>query len=319
MRVWLRPQFSPETGLGHLMRTLAVAEFAAERGLDVTCVTNAAIGELSRLPARFGFATSDSRDWLEQVAPGDAVLFDGYGFSPEDHRRAAERGARVAAIDDFGAGRFEVDLLVNPNPVTDPRYETRPGSSVLIGPRFAMVRAGFRAKRRLRTGATSRLVVVLGGSDATGLTPIILDLLRDHRRFQRVALLRGPAASPVQIEPDDAGWLDLINDPDDVPAVFDGADAAIAAAGTTTWELLTMGVPTALVQVAENQRHVIAIAEQGCALSLGGPADLPDRLPSVLTRLADPEEQRRLSRAALRAIDGLGAARVLTALLGDSA
>ena len=47
-----------------------------------------------------------------------------------------------------------------------------------------------------------------------------------------------------------------VGDPADVPAVFDRADAAISAAGSTTWELLCLGIPTAIIPVAENQRLI---------------------------------------------------------------
>jgi spore coat polysaccharide biosynthesis predicted glycosyltransferase SpsG len=315
MRLWLRPQFSRETGLGHLMRAVAVAEAAGARGIEVTFVPYGATGDLAGLPGRYGFATAGGGDgWLDGVVPGDAVLFDGYGFTATDHLAAAARRARVGAVDDFGTGRFAVDVLVNPNAVEGPSYDTPPGASVLVGPRFAMVRSGFAARRRLRAGGRSRLVVVPGGSDATGLTPTLVDLLRRDRRFDRVLLLRGPAAPAVEEAPDDADWLTVVHDPADVPAVFDEADAAMAAAGTTTWELLSMGVPTALVQIAENQRHVIAVTAQGCALSLGRPDELPARLPAVLDLLADAGEQRRLSAAALAVVDGRGAARVVAAL-----
>ena len=144
---------------------------------------------------------------------------------------------------------------------------------------------------------------------------MVVDSLRRTQAFEKEATLRGPAAPPIHTSPDDADWLEVADDPPDVAAIFAGADAAVAAAGTTTWELLTVGVPTALVQVADNQRHVMAITDQGCALSAGGVDGLETRLPSVLARLANPAEQRRLSAAATgRGPDGLGAGRVVAAL-----
>jgi spore coat polysaccharide biosynthesis predicted glycosyltransferase SpsG len=300
------------------MRAIAVAEVAAERAIDVTFVPQGATGELARLPTRYGFAIRGDGEpgpWTDAVVPGDAVLFDGYSFTGADHRAVAARGARVGAVDDFDSGRFDVDVLVNPNAVAASDYQTPAGAVELVGPRYAMVRSGFRSRRRLRTGTASRLVVVLGGSDATGLTPAVLDLLRRERPFETVLLVRGPAAPPVVSNPGDDAWLEVVHDPSDVAATFDRADAALVAAGTTTWELLTMGVPIALVQVADNQRHVMAVADLGCALSVGTAAELPDRLPLVLARLADPDEQRRLSAAAFATVDGLGAARVLDALI----
>lgn len=302
------------------MRSVAVGEAAVEKDLDVIVVPFAP-SELMDLPKRYGFETQAAgagEGWLDSVERGDAVLFDGYGFTTGDHTAASRHGARVGAVDDFGTGRFEVDVLVNPNAMANVDYDTRPGTTVAVGPRFAMVRAAFRARRRLAPGGTARLVVVLGGSDATGLAPVVVESLRRTRTFERVVMLRGPAAPPIPTTADDAGWLEVVHDPSDVAVIFAGADAALAAAGTTTWELLTVGVPTALVQVADNQRHVMAITDQGCALSAGGVDGLASRLPSVLAQLADPAEQRRLSAAASTTVDGLGAGRVVAALTSET-
>ena len=80
-----------------------------------------------------------------------------------------------------------------------------------------------------------------------------------------------------------------------------------------------MGVPTALVQVADNQRHVMCAATQeGAALAIGPPTELATNLTPTLARLADPKEQRALSEAGMALVDGGGPARVLDALLSPT-
>jgi spore coat polysaccharide biosynthesis predicted glycosyltransferase SpsG len=301
------------------MRAVAVAQAARHSAVPVTFASSST-GELAGLPARFGFDVyQDGRPrpgWLSDVAPGDAVLFDGYGFAAHDYAAASGAGAKVGVIDDFGTGEFDVDVLVNPNPVSAPAYRLPREATLLVGPRFAPVRSEFLARRRLRNGGTARLLITAGGSDSGGITGRILELLERNRPFERVLVVRGPASTDtVTRQPD---WLETATDPADVAAVFDRADAAVAAAGSTTWELLTMGIPTALVKVADNQRHVVDIAAQGGALFLGESDDLERGLGPTLVRLADPGEQRALSRAGTELVDGLGARRVLDALLGKT-
>jgi spore coat polysaccharide biosynthesis predicted glycosyltransferase SpsG len=257
----------------------------------------------------------DDFDWLSNVARGDVTLFDGYDFGPEHFAAAAKTGARVAVIDDFGRGQFDVDVLVNPNPVAEVDYDTPASATVLHGPQYALVRRAFLRYRRLRADRAGVLLVSMGGSDAAGVTALVLDALASPPPFERVLLVVGPGARGLatsQFGP----WLDVRRDPDDVAATFDEADAAVIAAGTTTWELLGMGVPTALVQVADNQHDAMrAATHEGAAIAIGPPTALAANLTPTLARLADPREQRALSTSGMALIDGSGPARVLDALL----
>jgi spore coat polysaccharide biosynthesis predicted glycosyltransferase SpsG len=322
LRLWIRADASAAVGLGHLTRTLALAEEAQARILPVGyVVVDASVAGPQLDRAGVAWTTTshaDDLDWLGTVAPGDMVVFDGYDLGPRHFAAAAAAGARVTAIDDFGRGRFDVDVLVHPNPVAAVDYETPASATVLCGPRYALVRRRFLRHRRLRAGRAGVLLISMGGSDAAGVTEVMLDALVPARPFERVLLAVGPAAREVATSRF-GPWLDVRRDAVDVAATFDEADAAVIGAGTTTWELLAMGVPTALVQVADNQRHVMrAATHERAALAIGAPADLATMLIPTLARLADPSAQRALSESAMALVDGGGPARVLDALLSPA-
>ena len=120
----------------------------------------------------------------------------------------------------------------------------------------------------------------------------------------------------------DRGVLDgieVVRAPDDVGAVFDQADVAVSAAGSTVWELCAMGIPAALVQVADNQQDVARpVADRGAAVFVGEAPVEREALDSALDVLADPRPRAILSSAALELVDGLGPRRVLNALLPDA-
>jgi spore coat polysaccharide biosynthesis predicted glycosyltransferase SpsG len=123
-----------------------------------------------------------------------------------------------------------------------------------------------------------------------------------------VLLVVGPAAS----EPPARPWLEVVRDPADVPAVFDRADAAISAAGSTTWELLCLGIPTAIIPVAENQRLIVkTVTAREAALVIDG----PDGIDDAIAQLTSARTRARLNGFGLETVDGLGAWRVLEALL----
>jgi spore coat polysaccharide biosynthesis predicted glycosyltransferase SpsG len=313
MRVFVRADGSAQIGLGHVMRSLALAHWARDGGAEVTYVMlddPVACG----LVERRGFGVSrlaapDDQSWLSSVDAGDRVVFDGYPFLTSGVTRDARaRDAFVAVVDDHDGGDVECDVVVNPNAVECSRY---PGAArALCGPSYALVRPEFGEFRRERGAHGRTLLVTLGGSDAGGMSDAVLAAVESTNAFEHVVLVAGPAAAAPAARP----WLEVIRDPGDVAAVFDRADAAVSAAGSTTWELFCLGMPSVLLEVVPNQRLVaMTAARAGAAFVAGSIGDLG----TALVQLARAEVRTRLSERALATVDGHGARRVAQALRWD--
>lgn len=317
-RLWIRTDASATIGLGHFMRMMALAEAAVAAGISPRYVM-AQDPVVRRLPRIDELAMTllpapEDRGWLTQVEAQDLVVFDGYHFVAEDFAAARGTGARVAALDDFGRGTFDVDVLLNPAPGPAPEYDVDRQTTLLMGPQYALVREEFRTVRRRRADGPDHLVLTFGGSDPAGVLSRVLPAIDADRVFRRVTAVVGPAAQTDPGLVASRPWLQLCA-PTSIAATFDSASAVVSAAGTTTWELLCMGLPTAVVEVADNQRHVgPAVSAAGAALFLGPAGGVQDGLVTSLRRLADTSEQSRLSTNALRLVDGAGAARVVAAL-----
>jgi UDP-2,4-diacetamido-2,4,6-trideoxy-beta-L-altropyranose hydrolase len=310
MRVFVRADGSAQIGLGHVMRSLALAHWVRGRGAEVVYVMVDDADACSMVERRgFGvmrLAAADDRSWLSAVGAGDRVVFDGYPFLTSGvTASASSRGAFVAVVDDHDGGDVECDVVVNPNAVEGRRYSR--AARALCGPAYALVRPEFGAFRRARGADGRTLLVTLGGSDAGGMTEAVLAAVEAAGAFEHVLLVVGPMAAAPAARP----GLEVVRDPDDVAAVFDRADAAVSAAGSTTWELCCLGVPSVLLEVVPNQRLVaMTVARAGAAFvagSVGG-------VGGALTQLARPEVRTQLSERALATVDRHGARRVAEAL-----
>jgi spore coat polysaccharide biosynthesis predicted glycosyltransferase SpsG len=101
----------------------------------------------------------------------------------------------------------------------------------------------------------------------------------------------------------------------EVAAALAAAGAAVSAAGTSAWELLCLGVPAALVVVADDQRLPAALIDAARAAVVLGPVDeaLAGGLAG-LEALLDPVERDRLSAAGRALVDGRGPERVVEVL-----
>jgi spore coat polysaccharide biosynthesis predicted glycosyltransferase SpsG len=107
--------------------------------------------------------------------------------------------------------------------------------------------------------------------------------------------------------------LKLCENPTHMPELMNWADVAIAAAGSTTWELAFLGVPFCHIVVADNQAAIADHAARGgYAVNLGWHAELTTgRVAGAVADLLDDSDRRSaMTRAGRAAIDGQGALRV---------
>lgn len=314
--LWIRADGSASIGLGHVMRMIALGQAARRRGLDVRFVVLSDPVAVP-LPRRFGFPVeelqrSDDLDWVDRVVPDDAVFTDGYHFTPPYLRALREATPTVGVMTDFPSGEFPVPVIVNQNPTHHQAYDHPLGASLLIGPRYALVRDEFVPHRRRHGGPMRRVLLTLGGSDVSGVGALLARRVQELQPQLEVIIVLGPAAGGVEVK-----RVEVVRDPPDLPQIFAAADLAITAAGSTTWELLFLGLPTVMIQVADNQGAVgPGVHRAGAGIFLGGVEDALEQLPLGLEKLMDPRQRTRLSAAALHLVDGHGSDRILD-VLGD--
>jgi spore coat polysaccharide biosynthesis predicted glycosyltransferase SpsG len=115
-----------------------------------------------------------------------------------------------------------------------------------------------------------------------------------------------PAAVPV---------ARLLHDVENMASLMDGTDLAIAAGGTTAWELAATGVPALLGRVAPNQDAVVrALARHGAAIDVGRfDGDVAAQLEGLA---ADPIRMDSMRSSGMRLVSREGAGAVVSEMLG---
>jgi RimJ/RimL family protein N-acetyltransferase len=314
--------------MGHLMRCIGVAETALERSWEVRIG-----GELSdpalelargRLPGvRFEAvaraATSQwiadvGRDWSPSVVHLDSYLPEADGVRPSP-------GFLLSNAQDRGFGSRPADLAIDGNLGAEQWFaESDRSRRALVGPGAAVVRREVRAQRGAPvTGhPRPRVLVVIGGTDPYGVTTRVASALSrlstpldltivcpgEQRADVRTALERSPHRAELR---------EFIAD---LPAVARQHDLVITAAGTSVWDFACMGLPMAVICVADNQlAGYAAVIEGDLAVPLGVPPhdDLDARLALVEQVLGSPEALADYRERLLRTVDGLGSWRIVAA------
>lgn len=324
MRAVLRCDASAGSGVGHLVRSLALAEAAGARGWEVALLgdVDAPLGR--RLVAAAGVpvrpAPADLRRALAEdgdLASADVLHVDHYDVAG-DLRTAG--GPLVSSIEDGTFGRRPADVVVDSTLGAEDADRPGDGSgTVLLGVRYAPLRAAVRAARRAAGTAPAHpgddVLVVMGGTDAFGVSAAAARLAARAGATRVRVVAAGAAADRVRAE---APGAEVLGPQDDLPALAASAGVVLSAAGTSVWELACVGVPTAILAVTENQRtgYERAVAA-GIAVGLGGldavRAGDDGAVAALRGLVGDPDRRDAVRRAGRTLVDGLGADRVLDA------
>ncbi len=258
------------------------------------------------------------------------VVVDGYEFGAEYQASLKNRGLKVLFIDDNGHARhYSADLVLNQNVhASEALYPSRDSSTrLLLGPRFALLRREFqswRAWQREIPAAARHVLVTMGGSDPENITQFVAESILSDANFEvtiaaggsnpHLARLRGLAGdSPRAVR--------LVENTSSMPELIASADVAVAAAGTTSWEMCFLGLPALLLVVADNQQGVAdKLGEQGIMMKLGRASEVAKAaIVGQLRSLADsPIRRREMSERGRALVDGRGAERVIAALKRES-
>jgi len=267
-----------------------------------------------------------------QTLQAEWLIVDHYSLDIRWEERLRPYCERLMVIDDLADRAHQCDLLLDQNlGRTAADYVGKvPGQCVvLVGPQYALLRPEFSvlrdyslARRRQNQGI-NRLLITMGGVDLVNASGLVLDALAgcdlpEHCQITVVMGATAPWLVQVRAKAAALRWsTHVVVDAADMARLMAEADLCLGAAGSTSWERCTLGLPCVLLCVADNQKMVIeALAREGCAIALevsalramGGPL-----LDSVLVqaRRAAPHMAER----AASVTDGAGCNRVVGYLM----
>ncbi len=253
------------------------------------------------------------------------VVLDHYELSASWSRAARAFAPRILVIDDLANREHDGDVLLDQTLGRDAQDYAgivRERCRLILGPRHALLRPEFlqarpdALRRRRVPGPVQRLLLSLGATDVGGVTLPALEAVLDAQVDASVDVVLGSGAASLphvqRIAADDPKVVVHV-DRRNMATLMAGADLAVGAAGTSSWERCCLALPTVTLVLADNQRLVAAgLVEAGAAVAVGRTADLA----AVVRRVADDATARAEMAAAAAAVtDGAGAASLAELML----
>ncbi len=275
MKIYFRGDGHHKMGLGHVVRSLALAQMLKGQYQLIFLIRNP-IATLYKqieevcdsiivLPAPESDTIEAKKIAAEFLTPNDTMVLDGYHFDTTYQRMIKESGCQLVAIDDIHAHPFVADIVLNHAlGISTEDYQLAPDTQLLLGTRYTLLRPEILEtdRRRDTLSEASPLLLCMGGADPNNDTVAILDML-DRQAIQRpIVLLVGAAYT---YEKELINWLSnhslKVEWHRDVPAkqlveLMKRCPIAILPPSTIAYEYLHIGGLLFLTVIATNQKRM---------------------------------------------------------------
>jgi UDP-2,4-diacetamido-2,4,6-trideoxy-beta-L-altropyranose hydrolase len=345
MRIVFRADSSLSLGNGHLMRCLTLANSLRQRGASCAFASRLLPGHLQGVASQCGHLewtlTADEPEtkwmWPHDAAQtqqamaqfeADWLVVDHYGLDHQWQKAMRAHVRKMMVIDDLADRVHDCDLLLNQNlgrQHTD-YQKLLPATAVsLTGASYALLRPDFAEHRasslawRAQTRPT-HLLVSMGGVDQDNASAQVLQALKTAQLHSdiRITVVLGPHApwaSQVRALAADMPWpTQVLMGVSHMAELMAQSDLAIGAAGGSAWERCSLGLPSLVFVLADNQQAgAQALEDAGAALTVTDMGQLPGLAQQLLS--ADGfAKLAEMGRAAAAVTDGRGCERVLAAM-----
>jgi spore coat polysaccharide biosynthesis predicted glycosyltransferase SpsG len=335
--ILIRVDGTTRTGWEHLSRCLTLAAALQRRRRPTYFLSQLEPGYLALNIKRGG------SEWLEADSPAGtpedleetiqeirrlnpaAVIVDAPEANEAYLSALRATGVLLVSLDNQANIRFPSRLVINPllGPSRE-AYVHEPGTQLLLGHRYALVRSEIRRVRPLRAQEPPqpfRALVALGDDDPNNQSGALARLLLNIAKVGRVDVVVRPQHPHLaELQALAAGYPDRLEvavEPAEVTARIARCHFALTAGNTWSLELACVGVPQlVIVQTEAHWPTAQRLEEEGVAVCLGWHATVsPVTIrQAVQDLLGDNFERLAMARCGRKLIDGRGNDRLVTAL-----
>lgn len=293
MRIGIRADGGTIIGMGHIIRSLALANKLKENGHEVffICREDSFSDKYTngiKLLGVSGFkvVTIKEKELKKEIKniEADCILTDSYDVDEEYFDIIKAKFLVSGCIYDRDCkniSKFNVDFFVNPDLyATKEDYITNDNTKKLIGSKYIILRKEFLefGNNQFKVAPiVKNIMVTLGGSNSYSYINKILENIINLEQYNFFIIL-GIGISNYHKESLIKVYgkyknINIFYNVNDIWNIMLKCDLAISACGTTLYELMYLGIPTIGIVTAENQivmgeyltnNNIISVCKVNC-------------------------------------------------------
>jgi spore coat polysaccharide biosynthesis predicted glycosyltransferase SpsG len=254
-----------------------------------------------------------------------AVVVNGSTVTTEYLEALNATGTRVISIDSEAGIRFPSKIVVNPflAPNSKP-YKYEPGTQLLMGSKFALVRGVFRRQRTIRATeqpGAFRAMVCFGDDDHSEQSLMRTKQLLEMPKVDKVSIVTRTHHSMYDEMKEFAaaskGKVEIITEIKELMTRLVRVHFALTSGDTWAMELCCVGIPQLMIPtLSTHLLNAKRLDEAGAGTLLGAAEDISfDHLHEAVSLvLDDPMERMGMNRCGRRLIDGRGGDRIVNGM-----
>lgn len=348
--IYIRTDGNSAIATGHLVRCLSVAaaclsldmkvcflvsdkesekllrSFDTARKFPIHVLKTAAYDSMEKeLPELIKLlSSSDTRVICKNVV----FLLDSY-YVTETYLRTIKSYAKTAYLDDLQLFDYPADLIINydviPKASID-KYKSfyQSAGKVLLGASYTPLRSQFSNKCCCLSRQVANIFIATGGSDPYHFC------LKLTEAFQKRAVLSlnlhivvgrlNKDKDMLQELSKQYPYIILHENVSDMASLMESCDLAVSAAGTTLYELCSLGIPAISFTMADNQLTAAKAFSEAGAIPCAGDIRICcetalDSIMEFVTCMSQDYNKRKSAHENMRRlVDGQGSLRIAKAL-----
>lgn len=256
------------------------------------------------------------------------IFVDHYGLDCVWENLLKPFSKKIFSIDDLANRKHSCDLLLDQTygrKKKEYKNLVPKNCIILTGSEYALLRPEFNEYRkaslfRRNQKSVKNILINFGGVDKNNYTLLVLKILEeidglDEINFYVVLGLAAPNIESVQIASNTHRYnIDLKINFENIAELMTFSDLAIGAAGSSTWERCCLGLPTILLAIADNQKHISEkLKKEKMALYISPKESIKYYLPKYIHKcIHDKKFINRMSEISATATDGMGVKKIVS-------
>lgn len=341
-------------GLGHIMRSLTIADALMEKvGRDAIIFACADEGSADIARQRGFFARSFNTDFTrmedelsqwQYLTDGDSIiLVDSYQVTDE-YLKALKQYGRVVYMDDMQNHTYPVDAVINYNIFADrDKYKELYGSldNCYLGCEYIPVRPQFTDSDYEVKEQISNVLITMGGADFYNIAGAVYSCLHDavseladknqgrsdklpgisdNVKFHVISGMFSPGYEVLKQKEKESDDIVVYHDVTDMAGLMKQCDLAITAGGSTVYELASLGLPFICLSYADNQEPAVDFIGKKIAVNAGAynkdaAATMQRVKETFFEQYSDYEYRKEAAKREREVVDGKGATRIAERLI----